>query len=243
MALRTVRRRFGISAPRVAVYTQLPWYWQIAVIFVIVTIVVGLAWATFLLGKSLAFRPMGLGATSSETVEQTLARVQRENEALRAQVAAMEQRMQIEKATHSHVEQQLQSLSEQNARAKEELAFFQALGGTGAGVGIQRFTVSPGGALGEFRYRLLVVQSRQRAEHFRGRVEFVAHLVDKGNEVRLVIPQPGEKPQPYVLGFKFFQRMEGVLRVSPQAKVQRLEVRVFEAGNETPVTTQLATMN
>lgn len=243
MALRTVRRRFGISAPRVAVYTQLPWYWQIAVIFVIVAIVMGLAWATFLLGKSLAFRPMALGSSVSETVEQTLARVQRENESLRAQVAALEQRMQIEKATHTHVEEQLRSLSEQNARVKEELAFFQALGGTGAGVGIQRFTVSPGSALGEFRYRLLVVQSRQRAEHFRGRVELVAHFVDKGNEVRLAMPQPGEKTQPYVLGFKFFQRMEGVFKISPQASIQRLEVRVFETGNETPVTTQLATLN
>lgn len=240
--LRTVKRKFGISAPRVAVYTQLPWYWQIAVVTAIVATVVGLSWATFLLGKSFAFRPADSLGASRESTEQALVRVLKENETLRGQVAALEQRILIDNATHAHLQGQLKNLTEQSAKIKEDLAFFQTLGGAGTRVTIQRFSISRESTPGELRYRLLVVQSKQRAEHFRGRVEFVAHVVDKGKEAKYVFPQPGEKPQPYILGFKFFQRMEGVLKVPPGLVVNRVEVRVIEAGNEAPLVSQQAAL-
>lgn len=242
MVLRTVKRKFGISAPRVAVYTQLPWYWQIAVITAIVVTVVGLSWGTFLLGKSLAFRSDATPISAQESAEQMLQRVLKENESLRGQVATLEQRIRIDAATHAHLQAQLRGLTDQTAKMKEELAFFQTLGGMGSRVAIQRFSVSRESSLGELRYRLLVVQSKQRAEHFRGRVEFVAHVVDKGKEARIVFPQPGEKAQSYVLGFKFFQRMEGVLKIPPEIAVSRVEVRVIEAGTDTPLTSQLAAL-
>lgn len=243
MALRTVTRRFGISAPRVAVYTQLPWYWQLAVMITIVAIVSGLAWATFLLGKSFAFRPFDPNAGTRETVEQTLARVQRENESLRASLAALEQRQKIDSAAQAHVNEQLKALTEQNARIKEELAFFQAIGGNGAGVSIQRFTVSADASPGDYRFRLLAVQSSQRAEHFRGRVELIVSIADKGTERRIVFPQSSDKAQPFVLGFKFFQRMEGAFKLPPEVKLVRVEARVFPAGADTPLATQLAALN
>lgn len=220
-------------------YTQLPWYWQAAMILVIAAIVIGVAWATFLLGKSFAFRPLAGSGAVQESAEQRIDRVERENQSLRGQIAVLEQRIQIEKATQSHIEGQLKALTEQNARIKEELAFFQALGSAGGGVAIQRFTVSPEPTSGEFRFRLLVVQSKQRAEHFRGRVELVAYMADKGKEVLVTFPSPGEKGQPYVLGFKFFQRLEGVFKIPPDARLQRVEARVLEGSNDSPVTTQV----
>ena len=241
MPLRTVTRRFGISAPRVAVYTQLPWYWQWVLIAITVVIVVGLAWATFLLGQTFAFRPFDPNAATRETTEQALARVQKDNEGLRAQLAATEQKVRIDEAMHATLNEQLKTITDQNAKIKEELAFFQAIGGDTAGVSVQRFTVKALTDLpGEFRYRLLVIQSKQRAEHFRGRVEFVVNVVDKGVRRTLVFPRPGEKVQPYVLGFKFFQRMEGVFKVPPEATITRVEARIFEAGVETPQASQVA---
>jgi hypothetical protein len=242
MALRTVTRKFGISAPRVAVHTQLPWYWQWALIAITVVIVVGLAWATFLLGQTFAFKPYDPNAATRETVEQALARVRRENQDLRTQLAALEQKVRIDGATHQTLSDQLKAMTEQNATLKEELAFFQAISGDSGGVSVQRFTVSGAGGLGEFRYRLLVVQSKQRAEHFRGHIELVVSVVDKGVQRTLVFPKPGEKTQPFILGFKFFQRVEGIFKVPPEAKITRVEARIYEAGKEAPYSSQAASM-
>ncbi len=243
MPLRSVTRKFGISAPRVAVYTQLPWYWQWALMAIIVTIVVGLAWATFLFGKTFAFKPFDPNAATKETTEQALVRVQKENDDLRSQLAALEQRVQIDQATHTNLSEQLKTITEQNAKIKEELAFFQAIGGVTAGVSVQRFTVKARNeAPGEFHYRLLVIQSKQRADQFRGRVELVVNLVDKGVQRTLVFPKTGEKNQAYVLGFKFFQRLEGVFKIPPETTVTRVEARVFEAGVELPQASQVASL-
>jgi hypothetical protein len=226
----------------VAVYTQLPWYWQWTLLAIIMCMVLGLAWATFLAGRSVAFRPFDPTVDSRETAEQALVRIRRENTELRSRLASLEQKIQIDQAAHDNLSQQLKVISEQNAGLKEELAFFQAIGGDTAGVSVQRFTVKRQGAPGELRYRLLVVQSRQRAQFFRGRVEFVVNVVDKGVEKALVFPKPGDKSQSYQLGFKFFQRLEGVLKVPTEAQVTRVEARVFEAGTEAPQATHQASM-
>jgi hypothetical protein len=244
MPLRTVTRRFGIAAPRVAVYTQLPWYWQLAFAAVTIIIVVGLAWATFLLGQRFAFRPFDPNAATRETTLQALDRFKRENESLRSQLATLEQKLKIDGATHASLNEQLKTVTDQNAKIKEELAFFQAIGGDSAAVSVQRFTVkAEAAAPGDFHFRLLIVQSKQRAEHFRGRIELVVNVVDKGVHKTLVYPRPGEKTQPFVLGFKFFQRMEGLFTVPQGASVTRVEARVFEAGVDTPHVTQVATLS
>lgn len=242
MPLRTVTRKFGISAPRVAVHTQLPWYWQWTFAAITIAIVIGLAWATFLLGQTFAFKPFDPNFSTRETMEQALVRVRRENEDLRTQLAALEQKVRIDGATHQSLSDQLRVMTEHNAKMKEELAFFQAISGDSSGVSVQRFTVTGGDAPGEFRYRLLVVQSKQRAEHYRGRVELVVNVVDKGVAKTLVFPGPGEKTQPFALGFKFFQRVEGVFRVPSEVNVTRVEARIYEAGKEAPQSSQAASI-
>jgi len=242
--LRTVSRRFGISAPRVAVYAKLPWYWQFAAVLVTMLVVVSLAWATFWLGKTLAFKPFDPNAATRETTEQALKRVMAENEVLRSKLAVLEHRVQMDQSAHAHTNEQLLALTEQNAQIKEELAFFQSLGGAGAVVNVQRFAVTPEDGKGEWRYRLLIVQSKQRSEHFRGRVELVVSVDDNGVKKRHVFPSPEDKlQQPFVLGFKFFQRVEGVFRVPSNVKVQSIEARVFQTGSDTPQTTRFAVLS
>jgi len=45
----------------------------------------------------------------------------------------------------------------------------------------------------------------------------------------------------FKLGFKYFQRVEGTFRVSPKAKVESVQVRVYEAGSTQPRATHSAT--
>jgi hypothetical protein len=46
----------------------------------------------------------------------------------------------------------------------------------------------------------------------------------------------------FKLGFKYFQRVEGTFRVSPKAKVESVQVRVYEGTSTQPRATHLVTL-
>jgi hypothetical protein len=51
-------------------------------------------------------------------------------------------------------------------------------------------------------------------------------------------PEPGDTAAAgFKLAFKYFRRVEGTFRVSPKAKVESVQVRVYEAGSNQPKAT------
>ena len=133
-------------------------------------------------------------------------------------------------------------LTDENAALKDDLAFFQSLMPVAAvdgAVSVNRFRVEPGGMPGEYRYRLLLVQAGQRAKDFRGSLQFVLYVTQDGNEVVLTLPRAEDQSaKEFQLNFKLFQRVEGTFKVSPQAVVKSMQVRIFESGSNAPKLTQ-----
>ena len=108
--IRTLQRKFGISAPRVAVRTHIAWYWRWLGYVALGAFVFGVGWTTYDYGMELA------GFRQSEAA-QALARLNgeiRQREArileLRSQVAAAERQMQIERATYGDLAKQVRGL-------------------------------------------------------------------------------------------------------------------------------------
>jgi hypothetical protein len=58
-----------------------------------------------------------------------------------------------------------------------------------------------------------------------------------------VLPRAGDKAEPYNLNFKFYQRVDGVFRVPPEATVKRVQVRVLENGVEAPKSSQTVNLS
>ena len=64
---------------------------------------------------------------------------------------------------------------------------------------------------GEYRYRLLLVQSGQRGKEFHGALQFVVNLEQGDRKFVLSLPPEDQKnAREYQVSFKFFQRVEGV---------------------------------
>ena len=118
-----------------------------------------------------------------------------------------------------------------------------ASGSEPGGVSVNRFRVQPDALPGEYRYRLLIVQSKQRVREFRGRIQLIVDLEDGGKAEVISLPREGESTQAYNLVFKFYQRVEGTFMVAPGAVVKKVQVRVLENGNPTPVSTQTLTLS
>lgn len=239
--IRQLRRRFGIAAPRVAVRTHAPWYmrWLGLLIASVLTLVV--AWYIFDRGRSNAGFESGRASAEMAKLSEQVAHLRDENEEMRSQLAAMERQMQIENATHGNLGTQMKALTDENALLKEDLAFFQTLmtakGDTGSGVSINRFRVRADALPGEYRYQLLLVQSRSRSHEFQGKLQLVVDMVKDGQPHVLVLPR-GDEKGPYNLNFKFYQRIDGVFHVPPEATVKRVQVRVLENGVESPKSSQ-----
>jgi hypothetical protein len=246
--LRTLKRKFGISAPRVAVHTQLPWHVRLVGFAVAGLLIILLAWITYEFGRSLAGYHSGEAAEEQARLSGEVSRLQDENADLRNKLAAAERQMQIEQSTQGNLTGQLKSLSDENALLKEDLAFFQTLMTSGGadsatGVTINRFRVQADAVPGQYRYQLLVVQSRTRSKEFQGRLQLVVDLLQDGQPQVLVLPRSGEKASSYGLSFKFYQRVEGMFTVPTDTQVKRVQVRVLEDGVEVPRSTQTVNLS
>ena len=236
--LRTLKQRFGISAPRVAVHTHVAWYWRWLVLGSVVVVAAGLGWA--ILHPAVALPEFGRAdpGVAAERSKELSIREQQDLAELRSRAAAAERQLAIERATYEDLARQIKALTEQNAALKEDLAFFQSLmpaGGGAAGVMIDRFKLQKEIMPGEYRYRLFLVQTGQRDRNFEGRLQLVVNLSENERTTALTVPPEGDRDaKEYRLNFKFFQRVEGTFKVSPDAVVKSLQVRVYEAGSKMP---------
>ncbi len=244
--IRTIKRRFGIAAPRVAVHTHVPWYLRWLIFTVLGGVVLGIGWLTYDFGRQYAGFDQSEALREKGQLQDLNARLKDENAAIRREIAAAERQLQIELATHGNLSTQIRNLAEENALLKEDLAFFQTLMASGSepgGISINRFRVQQDALPGEYRYRLLIVQSKQRVKEFHGRLQFIVDYEDGAKSEVVSLPRQDENAQGYNLAFKFYQRVEGTFLVPSSAVIKKVQVRVLESGNPTPVSIQTVTLS
>ena len=235
-----LRQRFGIAAPKVAIHSHVPWYWRWVGLAVLLGVAAASAAWFYDAGRRFA------GFDRSE-VQQELARVTGELEAARAELeelraiaSAADSRVSIERTAQQKLAQQIRTLEKENARVREELATFESMISSEARnaptLSIFRFKVEPDLLPGEFRYRLLLVTpSTRRERDFNGRLELVVSLTEGDQNVMMSFPEPADADAgAFRLAFKYFRRVEGTFRVNPKAKVESVQVRVYETGSTQP---------
>ena len=245
--LKTFARRFGIDAPQLSVRPHMPWYWRWMAMAAVVAATCGVAWFTYDFGLEYAGFRKGEATELREKLDETVRLQQAELNELNARTAAAERQLQIERATYGDLEKQVKALAQENATLKEDLAFFQSLTATGkdGAISVNRFRMNPDSVPGEYRYQLLLVQAGERSKEFRGRLQFVLNLQQDGRKVTLMIPESGraDDSKEYQVNFKLFQRVEGLLRIAPNATVKGLQVRIFEGNSDTPKLTHNVTIS
>ena len=174
--IRQLKRKFGIAAPHVAVRTHAPWYLRWGFLVALLACMGAGGWYVYDTGRSLAGFHSGRAAAETARLSEQIAHLRDENDEMRTQLAALERQIQIENATHGNLANQMKGLTDENALLKEDLAFFQTLmtskGDAAGGVSINRFRVRADALPGEYRYQLLLVQSRTRSREFQGRLQF-----------------------------------------------------------------------
>ncbi len=230
---KTLRRKFGIAAPRVAVHTQVAWYWRWLGMALMVALILVLAWWMYDSGRKFAGFDSGQAEREMARQAELNSRLQMEDAALRQAVAASERQLQIERSTYGDLAKQVKDLSDENTSLKEDLAFFQSLlsAGSKEAVSIYRFNVEPDTLPGEYRFRLLLLQMGPRQKEFHGKLQFLVDVMQNGQKSVMTIPKENASDlDEYNVNFKYYQRVEGSFRVEPGAVANSVQVRVFENG-------------
>lgn len=234
---RRVKRRFGISAPQLAVRPHIPWYlrWSMTVPFLVASL--GLAWWAYGSGLELA------GFHRSETqqeltrLREQVASLSAENTQLHDQVAQFERQLQIEQASNQEIARQLKAQADENVSLQEDLAFFQnltATRGKEGELGVHRLRLERDQMPGEYRLRMLLVRGGQRAREFVGSYQLVATVVENGQRMTRLFPQETAGNAQFQLGFKYYQRVEQSIQLPPEAQLESMQVRIFEQGAREP---------
>lgn len=243
MVWRRVKRSFGISAPRLSVRPHMPWYmrWGLALPFVLAAL--GLAWWAYGSGLELAGFHRGQTQEELARLREQVTRLEVQNAELGKQIPQLEQQVQIERASNQETSRQLRSLTDENARLQEDLAFFQNLTATRGKEGelaVHRLRVERDKMPGEYRLRMLLVQSGQRVKEFTGNYQLVATVFENGIRTTRVFPQDLSGNAQFQLNFKYYQRVEQSIQLPPESQLENVQVRVFEQGAAEPKVRQNA---
>jgi hypothetical protein len=240
---KVIRQRFGIAAPRVSVQAQMPWYWRWAGI----AILLGVAAAAFSwiydAGRRFAGFDRSEVVTELQRVQGELDDARNELARLRAIANAADSRVSIERTAQQKLAQQVRSLEQELSRVREELAMVEQMLTSEERhtqtLSVYRFKVEPDVLPGEYRYRLLLLTpTDRRGRDFTGRLELVVSLQEGGQSAMMSFPEPGDAAAAsFRLAFKYFRRVEGTFRVNPKAKVESVQVRVYETGSSQPKAT------
>lgn len=235
LTLRRLRGRFGISAPKVAVRTHVPWYWRALTAVVVVGISAGLAGWTYDAGRRFA----GFDSSASEqeisALKDKVAHLESEAANLRGTAAAGQSNLQIERTTLEQLTAQVKSLETENTRLKEELAVFENLAGgegKGDGLAISRLRVDPDAAPGRYRFSLLAAQQGpQRGREFKGSMQVAVTLQQGADSAIVVFPRSGDPDAAkYEVSLRNFRRLSGTFQLPPDAKIKGVEVRLVQDG-------------
>jgi hypothetical protein len=245
--IRSFRRKFSISAPRLSVRPHIPWYVRWAIAVPIMLMIGWAVWWAYGSGLELAGFHRGQAERELSELRERVATLESENAKQANLIASYERQGQIEKASSQEVEAQLKALNDENTRLKEDLLFFDNLPLTGAReaeLSIHRLKIEMDSLPGEYHCRMLLVQSvQQRGKMFEGSLQLVVSGEQNGNKVVLQFPQVNSPSDvaAHQLSFKYYQRVDKVFKLPPDMVVENVQVRVYEKGLQEPKIKQTVT--
>jgi hypothetical protein len=246
LMLRRMRGRFGISAPRVAVRTHVPWYLRTAGLGALIVLSVIMAGWAYDAGRRIA----GFDQSESSQVvnELRLANVALEEEVarLRSLLTVSESSLQIEQAAQRNLAEKNSSLAEEIARLKEELVVLGKLakledkavatkinpGKAEGEISLDRLLVRPEVTPGNYRFSfLMTLQGSRRGRETRLNMQIIVTPREGTAGDKIELPRRSDKNiAQYEILLRNFRRIDGKFEVPVGISVGVVEFRISEAG-------------
>ncbi len=187
---------------------------------------------TYQLGSGSARGPAPASEQLSE-LKQQVEKLGSEREKLSSDANSVDSELNIERATQKQLAIQVQNLTKENSKLKDDLAFFENLipaENVPKKIRIGAFKADASDQ-SQIRYRILVMQGGKNVPDFEGELQLVATVAQDGKTVSLIFPeaQAGEAGK-LKLAFKYYQRVEGTLPLPEGSTIKTLQARILNKG-------------
>ena len=166
-----------------------------------------------------------------------------ERERLLASSNTTDSRAVMDRSTLEQLGGQIKALESENARLKEDVAFFDSITAgrgasgsapAGSNIAIRGLQVTPDTVPQQMRYRMLVSQGAKADRDFNGDLQLVLNLQQAGKAATINLPDAapavGAIDPQYRIGFRYYKRLEGTFRVPADASLKSLQAKIFEHG-------------
>ncbi|MGH8671683.1 MAG: DUF6776 family protein [Burkholderiales bacterium] len=217
------------------------WYWRWLAYFLLgIAAVMAAGW---IYERGMEYAGFSRRESSDEMakLEQQSVLLARENADLRARLVRAERQAQIDRTTRDRLANYIKTLEEETGRLKGDLAFFHGLLSPSKqedAVSIYSISVERSMMPGEYRYRVLLLQSGKREHAFQGSMRLLVSALQNGRKTVHDAVGPQADAAKIDINFRYYQRIEGTFQVAPDAVVKSVQVRIVEDGAAQPTLTR-----
>jgi hypothetical protein len=228
--LRRLRSNFGIGSSRMAIRSQLAWYWRWLLNVLMMIAVGAIVW--WLVQNSYRITGFDIEEAKAHLTKLTEENrvVKTELETARGSLSERDRQLQIEKAAQGELARTVAQLQDENASLKEDLGFLRNImssGTTPEGIGMSNLKIERDGKPNEYRYRMLLTQGGQRKQDFKGKVQIVARVAKDDALTTITIPDTPPADPAGAFEFRFYQKVEGRFAIPDGASLKGVDVRVL----------------
>lgn len=230
--LRALNNHFGVTAQRVVVRPQLPWYGRFALLALLFALGYGAGWWRY-------------ADKDAAALEQMMNQMRAEQQALQTRAVRAERQLQVEQASQESLKKEMVALQDEAMRLKEDVAFYKSIlaeGGTAGVLKLHSIKLSKGARDNEYQYRILLVQSGRHDKMVQGGLRLLLTGVQEGKTVTQRVEPVASQPNGIKINFKYYQRIEGTFSIPPSMTGQSLQVQFVETGSAQPKLTQTVSL-
>lgn len=156
----------------------------------------------------------------------------RQKAELDEQMARTNELIKLDREARGKLTLLINNLESENARLKEDLAFFEGFipGSLQGAIALKRLQVSKDTIPDNYRYKALVIQGSQRPE-VELEVQVLIKVLNKQETSVIVLPDSESLNDPqYKIKLTRFSRVSGSFFVPEGSKLLSVEMRILEAG-------------
>jgi hypothetical protein len=222
--MRLLHRHFGPTALHVAVHAEIPIYWR-------------LFWVVLLMLLGFCVGYWRYAGGSAATLRSDVALLEQENKELRTQAIHVTRQQQVNNVAQRDLTKDLASLQGENVKLKEDVAFYKSILEESSGVAVVKlhdFKIMNGEKPGEYRYRMLLIQSGRHDKNVQGSVQLAVVGMQNGKPTTQVVVGGINSQRGGKVNFKYYQPLEGGFTVPTQLVAEHFQAKFFQAGSSEP---------
>lgn len=219
-----------ISASKMTINHHYSWPTKIAIVVAVIGLGGAMAMWTYDLGRSFAFGPKFTPEQMTALQEQ-VNDVTQERDKLASFVSTIDSQQSIDKSMQKQLTDQINKLTAENIKIKEDLAFFESLMPSASrpqGITLQRVLLEQRDPK-TLHYRAVVMQGGKGTHEFNGELKISLTVVQDNKTVMMEFPdlKVGDA-QKIKLAFKNYQRIEGQIDLADGVVVKSGQFKVIE---------------